>query len=152
MVVGLAVLAGVMIIPRLSINLSSLNALQNVLPLTNNANRRLLDSATPAAVATAAPTATPRPGLVERFAGSGVSVSVAEPPQNTAETVLIRLRRDNQPASNSTSGQLSHIARSRSAGRPPAASRPTEAGPPRSLSQAASPMRLAHRRSIWRAR
>jgi hypothetical protein len=75
MVVGLAVLAAVMIIPRLSVNLSALNALQNVLPLTSSANRRLLDAATPAAVSTAAPTATPRPGVVERFAGTAVNVS-----------------------------------------------------------------------------
>jgi hypothetical protein len=96
MVVGLAVLAGALIIPRLSINLSALNVLQNVLPLTNSNTRRVLDAATPSAAATLAPTATPRPGLVERFAG----VSVPDPPQNTPETVLVRLRRDGQPASN----------------------------------------------------
>jgi hypothetical protein len=100
MVVGLAVLAGALIIPRLSINLSALNALQNVLPLSNSNTRRVLDAATPSAAATAAPTATPRPGLVERFAGSNVSVSVPNPPQNTPETVLVRLRRDGQAASN----------------------------------------------------
>jgi hypothetical protein len=100
MVVGLAVVAGVLIIPRVSINLSALNVLQNVLPLASSNTRRVLDAATPAAAATAAPTATPRPGLVERFSGSNVSVSVPEPPQNTPETVLVRLRRDGQPASN----------------------------------------------------
>ncbi len=100
MVVGLAVLAGALIIPRLSINLSALNVLQNVLPLTSSANRRAVDTTlTPAATA-AVPTATPRPGLVERFAGTNVSVSNAEPPPNTPETVLVRLRRDGQPASN----------------------------------------------------
>ena len=102
MVVGLAVLAGALIIPRLSINLSALNALQNVLPLASSSNRRVADSAaqTPAAAAIVVPTATPRPGVVERFAGTNVSVSAAEPPQNTPETVLLRLRRDGQPASN----------------------------------------------------
>lgn len=101
MVVGLAVLAGMLIIPRLSINLSALNALQNVLP-SSGSNRRVLDTsaATPSTRATAAPTATPRPGVVERFAGTAVSVSTPEPAQNTPETVLVRLRRDGQPAVN----------------------------------------------------
>jgi hypothetical protein len=103
MVVGLAVLAGALIIPRLSINLSALNVLQNVLPLTSSNNRRVVDtpsSATPGAATPAAATATPRPGIVERFAGTNVSVSAPTPSQNTSETVVVRLRRDGQPATN----------------------------------------------------
>lgn len=100
-VVLLAVGAGMLIIPRVSINLSALNALSNVLPGSGNA-RRVLDTttspATPAAVATRAPTPTIRPGLADRFAGSTVTVSSAAPAQNTPESILVRLRRDNQPA------------------------------------------------------
>jgi DnaJ-like protein len=99
MVVGLAVLAGVLIIPRLSINLSALNALQNVLPLTNN-TRRVIDTTVTPVPATAVPTATPRPGVAERFTGTTVSVSNPSPAQNTAESVVIKLRRDGQPAAN----------------------------------------------------
>ena len=61
MVVGVAVLAGVLIIPRLSINLSALNALQSVLPLSNT-TRRVIDTTVTPVVATPVPTATPRPG------------------------------------------------------------------------------------------
>jgi hypothetical protein len=98
-VVGIAVLAGVLIIPRLSINLSALNALQNVLPISNT-TRRVIDATVTPAPTNAAPTATPRPGVVERFAGSGVSVSNPNPAPNSQESVLIRLRRDGQPAAN----------------------------------------------------
>jgi hypothetical protein len=98
-VVGLAVAAGALIIlPRLSINLSALNVLQNVLPLPQSARRPADVTVTPAA--TAAPTATPPPGVAQRFAGSTVSVSNANPPQNSVENVVIRLRRDGQPAAN----------------------------------------------------
>ncbi|HEV7662718.1 MAG TPA: DnaJ domain-containing protein [Chloroflexota bacterium] len=102
MVVGLAVLAGTLLIPRLSINLSALNALQNVLPLSNN-SRRTID-VTPAvavgAAATVAPTPTVRPGVAERFTGSSIAISDPTPAQNAAENVAIRLRRDGQPAAN----------------------------------------------------
>jgi DnaJ domain len=99
MVVGLAVLAGTFIIPRLSINLSALNALQNVLPLVNTP-RRVIDATVTPAQATSTPMPTPRPGVAERFAGSTVSVSNPNPPQNTPQNVLVRLRRDGQPAAN----------------------------------------------------
>src|SRR5205823_3992661 len=69
MVVGLAVLVGVLLIPRLSINLSALNALQSVLPLSN-ASRRVIDTSVTPAPPTAIPSPTPRPGTAERFAGS----------------------------------------------------------------------------------
>ena len=98
-VVGLAVLAGVLLIPRLSINLSALNAFQSILPLSN-ASRRVIDTSVTPVPATAVPSPTPRPGTAERFAGSTVSVSNATPAQNTAESVLIKLKRDNQPAAN----------------------------------------------------
>jgi len=98
-VVGLAVLAGALIIPRLSINLSALNALQAVLPLPNS-SRRVIDATVTPAPATAVPSPTPRPGTAERFVGSTVSVANPTPAQNSAESVLIRLRRDNQPAAN----------------------------------------------------
>jgi hypothetical protein len=96
-VVGLAVAAGALIIlPRLSINLSALNALQSVLPLPNPTRPAINATVTPAA----APTATVGPGVAERFAGSTVGVSNANPPQNSVENVLIKLRRDGQPAAN----------------------------------------------------
>jgi hypothetical protein len=99
MVVGLAAAAGFLIIPRVNINLSALNVLQNVLPLSNS-SRRVIDTSVTPAPATAVPTATPRPGTAQRFVGSTVSVSNATPAQYTQENVVIRLRRDNQPAAN----------------------------------------------------
>jgi hypothetical protein len=99
-VVVVAILAGAFIIlPRLSFNLSALNALQNVLPLSNS-SRRVIDTTVTPAPATAVPTATPRPGTAERFIGSNVSVSDPAPPQNARENVVIQLRRDRQPAVN----------------------------------------------------
>jgi hypothetical protein len=98
-VVGLAVAVGALIIlPRLSFNLSALNALQSVLPLPSSARRAVDVTVTPSA--TAAPTATIQPGVAERFAGSSVSVSNPNPAQNTVENVVIKLRRDAQPAAN----------------------------------------------------
>jgi hypothetical protein len=99
MVVGLAVLAGFFIIPRLSINLSGLNALQNVLPASNT-NRRAIDTPGTPGSAAAVPSVTPRPGVVERFATSTVSVANPTPAQNSSQSVVIRLRRDGQPAAN----------------------------------------------------
>jgi hypothetical protein len=99
MVVGLAVLAGAFIIPRVSINLSALNIVQSVLPLSNNSSRRPID-ATVTSVPATGPTATPQPGLAARFLGSTVSVSNPTPPQGTTESVVVRLRRDGQPAAN----------------------------------------------------
>ncbi|MBV9582724.1 MAG: DnaJ domain-containing protein [Chloroflexi bacterium] len=98
-VVGLAVVAGFLLIPRLSINLSALNALQVVLPLTSAAPRRVID-VTVTAVPTAAPTATPLPSVAARYAGSTVSVSNPTPAPNTPESVQIHLRRDGQPLAN----------------------------------------------------
>jgi hypothetical protein len=96
-VVGLAVAAGgLIILPRLSFNLSALNALQNVLPVPNSSRRAIDVTMTPAA--TAAPTATVQPGVAQRFAGSAVSVSNPTPAQNTVENVVIKVRRDAQPA------------------------------------------------------
>jgi hypothetical protein len=48
--------------------------------------------------ASSAPTATVPPGVAARFAGSTASVSNANPPQNSVENVVLRLRRDGQPA------------------------------------------------------
>ena len=99
-VVGLAVAAGALIIlPRLSINLSALNALQSVLPLPQPTRPAVSGTATPSA--TVLPTPTVGPGVAARFAGSTVSVSTANPAQNTVENVVIKLRRDGQPAANS---------------------------------------------------
>lgn len=98
-VVILAVVAGLLIIPRVSINLSALNALSNVLPGTGSARRVIDATVTPATVPTRAPTPTIRPGLADRFTGSTVSVSSATPAPNTPESIVIRLRRDGQPAS-----------------------------------------------------
>ena len=100
-VVGLAVLAGTLLIPHLQINLSALNALSNVLPASS---RRVIDtSATPAAATPAAtpaaPTPTVQPGLAQLFSGSAVSVSAPTPARNANESVVVKLRRDGQPAS-----------------------------------------------------
>ena len=97
-VVGLAVVAGILLVPRLSVNLSALNALQNVLPISNS-SRHVID-ATVTAVPTAAPTATPLPGVAARFSGTNVSVSNPTPAQNSLENVVLRLRRDGKPAAN----------------------------------------------------
>jgi hypothetical protein len=101
MVVGLSVLAGVLILRVVSVNLSALNVLQNVLPLSNSSRKIIDTSVTPArAPATPAPSPTTRAGLAERFAGSGVSVANPNPAQNSSESVIVRLRRDGQPATN----------------------------------------------------
>jgi len=96
-VVGLAAAVGALIIlPRLSINLSALNALQSVLPLPNPTRAPVTGTPTPSA--TAAPTPTVGPAVAARFAGSTVGVSAANPPQNSVQNVLVKLRRDGQPA------------------------------------------------------
>ncbi len=98
-VVGLAVAAGVLIIlPRLSFNLSALNALHNVLPIANTARRAADVAVSPAP--TSEPLATVQPGAAERFAGSSVSVSNPTPAQNTLQTVSVKIRRDGQAAAN----------------------------------------------------
>jgi hypothetical protein len=98
-VVGLAAGGAYVMLPRVSINLSALNALQSVMPLPNTTRPATGGTLTPAA--TAAPTATVAPSLAARFAGSTVSVSNANPSQNSVENVLIKLRLDGQPAANS---------------------------------------------------
>ena len=100
MVVGLAVLAGVLIIPRLSINLSALNVVQSVLPLSNTSSRRATEPTITPSAATAVPTATPQPGVAASFLGSTVSVSNPTPARGSTETVVVRLRRDGKPAAN----------------------------------------------------
>jgi hypothetical protein len=99
-VVGLAVVAGMLIVPRVSINLSALNVLQNVLPLVAT-TRRAADTATSTPVPpTAVPTVTVSPGAAARFAGSTVAVSDTTPAANTVQNVVVHLRRDGQPAAN----------------------------------------------------
>lgn len=98
-VVGLAVLTGVLLIPHLSVNLSALNALQNVLPLSNS-SRRVIDTSVTPAPATPVATATPLPGVAARFNGSTISVSNPTPTANSPENVLVSLRRDGKPAAN----------------------------------------------------
>jgi hypothetical protein len=98
-VVGLAAAAGaLLILPRLSINLSALNALQSVMPLPQPT--RPAGSGVAGPGATAAPTATVSAGVAQRFAGSTVSVSNPNPAQNSVENVLVKVRRDGQPAAN----------------------------------------------------
>jgi hypothetical protein len=99
MVVGVAAVAGALLISRVNINLSALNAFQSVLPLTNS-SRRVIDATVTPAPATAVPTATTQPGLAARFAGSAVSVSNPQPAQNTVENVVVRLQRDAKPGAN----------------------------------------------------
>ncbi len=96
-VVGLAVVAGFLLIPRLSINLSALNALQAVLPLSNTTRPVL--NVTVTAVPTAAPTPTLEPSISAQYSASSVAVSNPNPAQNTSESVQMRLRRDGQPVS-----------------------------------------------------
>jgi len=100
-VVALSIAAGtLLILPRLSINLSALNTLSNVLPVNSSARRALDTTPTALPSATRVPTPTIAPGLADRFAGSSVSVSSANPAQNAPESIVIRLRRDGQPAAN----------------------------------------------------
>jgi curved DNA-binding protein CbpA len=96
-VVGVAVLAGMMLIPRLTINLSALNALQAVLPLSTSSRRVVDTSATPVPD-TPVPTATPSPSLAAQFFGSTVSASNPSPAQNTVENIAIQLKRSGKPA------------------------------------------------------
>jgi hypothetical protein len=107
MVVGLAVLAGALVIPRLSINLSVLNVLQNVLPLASTQRRAAEPNGTPAQ-ATRVPTPTVAPGVAARFAGSSVAVSDPNPPQSSAETITLELRRDGKPASDADAWAIVH--------------------------------------------
>ena len=100
MVVGLAVLAGALIIPRVSINLTALNLVQSVLPLSNSPSRRTVEATATTLPATPVATATPPPGLAARFLGSTISVSDPTPARGTTERVVVRLRRDGQPAAN----------------------------------------------------
>jgi hypothetical protein len=100
MVVGLAVLAGALIIPRVSINLTALNVVQSVLPLSNGSSRRAIEATATTQPAAPVATATPPPGLAARFQGSTVSVSDPTPARGTTESVVVRLRRDGQPAAN----------------------------------------------------
>jgi hypothetical protein len=100
-VVAVAVAAAVLLIlPRLSINLSALNSLSNVLPASVTSRRAADAAPSPAAPATRVPTPTVAPGLADRFAGSAVSVTTPNPAPNTPESVAVRLRRDGQPAAN----------------------------------------------------
>jgi hypothetical protein len=98
MVVGLAVLAGALLIPRLSFNLSALGVLQNVLPLS--ATRRTAEPPPASTAVIVVPTPTLRPGVAERFSATSVAVSDPAPAQNSLEQVTVRLRRDGQPVSN----------------------------------------------------
>jgi hypothetical protein len=113
-VVGLAVLAGALLIPHLDVNLSALNAIQAVLPLSNS-TRRVVDTpvatpetsaATPQAVAaatqapTAPPSGTPEPTLASLFTGSSVTPSDPAPASNGPESIRIKLQREGKPAAN----------------------------------------------------
>ena len=100
LVVGLAIAAAVLIIPRVSINLSSLNSLSNVLPVSLTSRVALSRPPSTPAATRAAPTPTVRAGLADRFAGSSVAVSDATPERNSAQNIVVRLRRDGQPAAN----------------------------------------------------
>jgi hypothetical protein len=104
LVVALAAAAFTFLIPRLSINLSGLNQLSGILPVLSPRRPVVEPTAAPVATpsATRAPTATPAPtpAPADRWAGSTVSVSQASPAQNTPETIVIKLRRDGQPAAN----------------------------------------------------
>jgi hypothetical protein len=99
-VVGLAVLAGVLLVPRVTINLSALNALQVVLPLSNTATRRGADATATSVPDTPVPTATPSPSVAAQFLGSTVGVSNPTPAQNTVENIQVHLQRDGKPAAN----------------------------------------------------
>lgn len=96
-VVGLAVVAGLLLIPRLSINLSGLNALQAVLPASATGRPVAGVTATDAPTAQATATATPLPSVSAQYAGSAVSVSDPTPAPNSTENVQVHLRRNGQP-------------------------------------------------------
>lgn len=92
MVVGLAVVAGLLIVPRLSINLSALNALSAIVPGTA---RRAVDATTATSATPGLPTS-----VDARFSASTVNVSNPNPPRNSAQNVVVKLKRDGQPAAN----------------------------------------------------
>jgi hypothetical protein len=77
-----------------------LNVVQSVLPLSNSSSRRALEATPTAPSATPVATATPPPGLAARFLGSTLSVSDPTPARGATESVVVRLRRDGQPAAN----------------------------------------------------
>jgi hypothetical protein len=106
-VVGLAVLAGALVIPRLSINLSALSVLQNVLPLANTPRRAADPSGTPAQ-ATRVPVPTVAPAVAARFAGSTVAVSNPSPSQSSTETITLKLQRNGQPAADADAWAIVH--------------------------------------------
>jgi DnaJ domain len=109
-VVGLAIGAALYVIPRVSVDLSALNVLSNVLALGPSPRRVAVDavvtpapSATARVAATATPAATLAPtpaaaGLADHFQGSTVTMSSSSPAQNTPVSVLVKLVRDGQPA------------------------------------------------------
>ena len=96
-VVGLAVVVGALLIPRVSINLSVLNVLSNVVPVTAS---RPIVAPTATAVPTAAPTPTLRPGLADHYAGTKINMSDPTPAQNAVENIVVKLVKDGQPAAN----------------------------------------------------
>src|SRR5205814_10266219 len=69
-------------------------------PSSNTWPGRALRPTVPPIPATVVATATPQPGLAARFLGTTVSVSNPTPPQGSTESVVVRLRRDGQPAAN----------------------------------------------------
>jgi hypothetical protein len=99
-VVSLSLLAGALLIPHVSFNLSGLSALQFVVPVGLTGPRAATPSSlTPAPSSTAAPTATPSPDLAQRFDGSKVAVSNPTPAPNSFESIVVNLRQDGKPAS-----------------------------------------------------
>jgi hypothetical protein len=105
LVVAFSALVAWQLVPRLSINLSVLNSLVGAVPSGSNARRVIEATVTPAPVRTptapaAEAPADPAAELAAHFDGSTVSVSSANPPTNSPETVFVRLRRDGRPAPN----------------------------------------------------
>ena len=101
MVVGLAVLAGVLLIPRLSINLSALNVLQNVLPLANTTRRATDASGTARPGDRRCRPPPPPPGVAAALRRLDRRASrIPRPPRTPPKTSLVKLRRDGQPAAN----------------------------------------------------
>jgi DnaJ domain len=105
LVVAFSALAGWQLVPRLSINLSGLTGLAGVIPAGSPVRRVIEPTVTPAPAATPTPAPSetevdPAEELAAHFDGSTVTVASASPRTNSPQTVVVKLRRDGEPAAN----------------------------------------------------
>ena len=113
--------------PRLSINLSALNALQNVLPLSSPPAARSTSPRRP--VGHAGADRHPAPGVAAALRRLQPSASpIPTQPRTPPKTWLIKLRRDGQPAADADVWAIVHYRPPTNAGRPPARSKTDASG------------------------